>query len=102
MSIRLNEIAIRQLLEFENGPVGRDLARRAENITEQARENAANIVKTLDMTQVIDYRISTDDQGLFAAIGVFGLGSISRYLAAKAAREAGGGWLIPALAAGRD
>ena len=40
MSIRLNENALKHLLESEHGPVGQHLRRLAEDVAEQARQNA--------------------------------------------------------------
>jgi hypothetical protein len=98
----LNEAALAVLLESPAGPVGRDLEARAMNITEAARANARAIMwKTnVVMEDVVDYTISSDADGLFAAIGVVGQGRWSRYLSQKAEREEIGGWLTSALEAG--
>lgn len=99
MSVILNEAALHFLLEDPAGPVGLDLRRRAENITELVRANATKILEQMD-PQVIQYEISSGDNGLQAVIGVEGVGRWSSYLAAKEEREAV--IFAPALAQGLD
>jgi len=95
--IRLNEIALRQLLESPLGPVGRDLEERAERITRRARGRVAIITarSPVNVENDVDFVISPDP--LQAVIGIRDTGSITRYLAAKEGRE-GGVWLLPSLA----
>ena len=94
-----NEAALHFLLEDEDGPVGRDLRRRAEKITDLVRANATKILEQMD-PGVVQFEISSGDDGLQAVIGVEGTGRWSTYLAAKEEREAV--IFAPALAAGLD
>lgn len=86
MSVTLNEAALRFLLEDPAGPVGIDLARRSENITRLVRTNAQRIIPQIPES-LIDYEISSGDQGLQSVIGLEGSGRWSSYLAAKEDRE---------------
>ena len=69
MSVTLNEVALRFLLEDEAGPVGIDLRRRSENILRLVRTNATNIIDTLP-DEIIQYEISNGDLGLQSVISV--------------------------------
>ena len=95
--IRLNEVALRQLLESQTGPVGRDLEERAERITRRARGRVAIITarSPVEVENDVDFVLSSNP--LQAVIGIRDTGSITRYLAAKESRE-GGVWLLPSLA----
>lgn len=95
MSITLNEIAIQRLLESPEGPVGRDLRRRAEVVASAASRNAARIVPQAGA--YVGYDIRSDSQGLVATVGTDGSGRIALYLESKAIREREGGWLTSAL-----
>jgi hypothetical protein len=69
--IRLNEIGLRQLLESPLGPVGRDLTRRAEQVTQLATENASGPVIGIESAALhsgIHFEIHEDARGLFATI----------------------------------
>lgn len=92
MAIRLNEAALRFLLEDEGGPVGIDLKRRAENITAIYRQNVMNIVPAFgEHGGDVDYAIEAVDEGLRAVIGINPGDSESTrmadYLASKVERE---------------
>jgi hypothetical protein len=70
--ITLNEGALQRLLQSDTGPVGRDLARRAQNVTAQATANASGEIlgiRTGRLHSQIRYRIESDAQGLRAIIG---------------------------------
>lgn len=72
MSVTLNGPALAFLLESENGPVGLDLRRRAEQVTALASQNASGPIigiQTGDLQSGIRYEIQNDSQGLFATIG---------------------------------
>ena len=103
MAVILNETVLRALLETREGPVGRDLERRAVNVTAAARLNAQGILARMtpaQAEQAIEYRIGNDAEGLFATIGVDpDQGSFSDYLARKEQREHV--WLEPALEAAK-
>ena len=99
MSLVFNEAALNFLLENPAGPVGLDLRRRAENITQLVRDNATKILEQMP-PELVRYEISSGDDGLQAIIGVEGTGRWSSYLAAKERREAV--IFAPALAAGLD
>lgn len=78
-----DEQALNHLLESPDGPVGKDLQRRAENVTAQATENATGIgvagasnpqgrgpnIRTGNLNTSIRFVIGHDDDGLFAEIG---------------------------------
>jgi hypothetical protein len=89
MTITLNEQALRFLLEDEGGPVGLDLRRRAQNITDLYRTNVVSVMPRFPASEV-DFEITTGDEGLQAIIGIRGGGTSARwadYLAAKVERE---------------
>ena len=94
--IRLNEVALRQLLESPLGPVGRDLEERAEQITRRARTRVGIITarSSVEVENDVDFVLTANP--LQAVIGIRDTGSITRYLAAKEGRE-GGVWLLPSL-----
>ena len=68
-----NEAALRELLAGPNGPVARDLARRAIRVETQAKINATGRpgprVDTGRLRSSISWRLGTDSQGVFADIG---------------------------------
>lgn len=97
--LTFNEAAMHFLLEDPAGPVGLDLRRRSESITELVRANATKILEQMN-PDIIQYAITSGDNGLQAVIGVEGTGRWSSYLAAKEEREAV--IFAPALAAGLD
>lgn len=99
MSLVFNEAALHFLLENPAGPVGQDLRRRAEVITDLVRANATKVLEMLP-PETIQYEITSGDDGLQAVIGVEGVGRWSTYLAAKEQREAV--IFAPALAQGLD
>jgi hypothetical protein len=94
-----NEAALDFLLENPAGPVGLDLRRRAEAITDLVRANATKILEQMP-PDTVQYEIVSGEDGLEAIIGVEGTGRWSSYLAAKERREAV--IFAPAIAAGLD
>ena len=69
MTVTLNEVALKALLESENGPIGRDLRRRAENVTARAEQNASGPIigiRTGNLHSGIRYEIQ---DGPVATIG---------------------------------
>jgi hypothetical protein len=98
-SLVFNEAALNFLLENPAGPVGQDLRRRAERITQLVRDNATKVLEQLP-PETIQYEIVSGDDGLEAIIGVEGTGRWSSYLAAKEERERV--IFAPALAQGLD
>ena len=101
MSVTLNEAALRFLLEDEAGPVGRDLRRRSEVVTNLVRENVNKVMwRTPAAAEAVDYQIVSGDDGLSSIIGIRGGGRWADYIAAKEAREAV--IFAPALDAGLE
>jgi hypothetical protein len=86
MSVILNQAALDFLLQNPAGPVGQDLRRRSENITQLVRDNATKVLEAMPR-DLIDFEISVTDDGLQSVIGVVGQGRWSSYLAAKEERE---------------
>ena len=71
MSLVVNEAALNFLLQEENGPVGIDLRRRAENISTIYEQNVARYLPAfVEQGGSIDYEISVQDDGLQAIIGI--------------------------------
>ena len=72
-SFRFNEAEMRQLLEGPNGPVARELAKRAMRIESRAKQNASGRpgpnVRTGRLRSSITWRLGQDSQGLYADIG---------------------------------
>ena len=97
MSLVFNEAALHFLLEDEAGPVGLELDRISKNVTELVRDNATRILEQMPR-DVVDYVVSSGDDGLQSVIGVEGTGRWSSYLAAKEERERN--IFAPALAEG--
>ena len=97
MALVFNEAALHFLLEDEAGPVGLELDRVSQNITELVRDNATKIIAEMPR-DTIDYLVSSGDNGLQSVIGVEGTGRWSSYLAAKEERERN--IFAPALDAG--
>lgn len=67
MAIRFYEAALRQLLASPTGPVGRDLARRATRVQNQAK--ALCPVDTGRLRSSITYALGADGRGPFADVG---------------------------------
>jgi hypothetical protein len=68
----MNDAALAVLLRSREGPVGRDLARRAELVAEQARQNASGEIigiRTGDLIAGIHIDIAEDPAGLRATVG---------------------------------
>lgn len=68
-----NEAALSLLLNSRDGPVARDLARRAVRVESQAKVNASGRpgpnVDTGRLRSSIRWFLGADAQGLFAAVG---------------------------------
>ena len=95
MSVVFNEGALKRLLETEQGPVGREIRRRAEEVVVRARQNVGFIMarSAVAISQDVGFALGPD---LTAIIGIRNTGRQTEYLAAKEVREAV--WLTPALA----
>ena len=90
----INEAALVALLESHEGPVGRLVEQKAQEVTAAAQRNAATIMHRYpEVVSAIDY----EQHGTEAVVGIRDEGSISEYLAAKAAREGDQGWLRRAV-----
>ena len=92
MTVILNEAALRFMLEDEIGPVGLDLKRRSENITDIYRQNVMNIIPAFgEHGGDVRYRIEVSEDGLQSVIGIDPGDSVSgrmgAYLAEKVERE---------------
>ena len=101
MSVTVNDAALADFLRSSFGPVGRDLARRVENVSTLAYANASGPVidvRTEDLRNSIRGRL---DQGRDGLEGVVGSDARHRgYLYPAFVARAGetpGGWLIEAL-----
>jgi hypothetical protein len=71
VTVIINDAVLEPFLRSQNGPVGLDLARRAHNVEERARQNAAGQIigiRTGDLIGGITSRIEADVAGLFAVI----------------------------------
>jgi hypothetical protein len=103
MAVRLNESALRFFLEEERGPIGRDLRRRAENVTTLAEVNASGPVINIqsgDLHSGIRFQIERDREGLFATVGTDARHRGFSYPAFH--DRHGRPWLTEALRAGFD
>lgn len=90
--MKLNERALFELLEAEDGPVGRLVRQKAEAVAAAARARAAVIMHRLpEVVEAID----VEQTGTTAVVGIRDQGEISRYLADKESREHV--WLLPAV-----
>jgi hypothetical protein len=75
MSVIFYEEAVHRVLRSPIGPVGRDLARRAENVTRQATENASHRgpttlgIVTGDLHSSIHFTIEEGVEDLKAFVG---------------------------------
>ncbi len=93
--MRINQPALEALLFSREGPVGRLVEETAQEIAERARANARVIMhRQPSVVSAIDYEMVS---GTEARVGIRDEGPISRYLAAKAVREAEQGWLRRAV-----
>jgi hypothetical protein len=81
---KINEAALRALVEAEDGPVGRLVAQIAQEVVDAPRANAAVIMHRLpEVVEAIDYA----QTGTTAVIGIRDHGRIVRYLVDKEHRE---------------
>lgn len=99
MTVILNEAAIAALLETEEGPVGRFVARVAEAVVVQAQQNVRTYFATAT-TLNVDQDVGFDMEGSTATIGIKDAGNKSRRLARYQA-EGSVNWLRSALDAAR-
>lgn len=69
----LNHAAIQQVLVSPDGPVAKDLIRRAQRVTDQAKVNASGRpgpnVDTGRLRSSIHWRLVSGPEGLFAEVG---------------------------------
>lgn len=94
MTVQLNEAALQALLGSREGPLGQFVERQAQQVVDNAKTNARIIMHRFPpAAEAIDVAITED---LRAIIGIKDEGSMSRYLAAKAAKP-GETWFISAL-----
>jgi hypothetical protein len=94
--MRINEQALRALLDSREGPAGRLVEQKAQEVTAVARRNAAVIMhRNPGVVSATDYAMTS---GTEARVGIRNEGRISEYLAAKAVREGQQGWLRRAVA----
>ena len=93
--MKINEQALAALLHSREGPVGRLVEHKAQEVTAAARRNAAVIMhRQPSVVSAINYQMVS---GTEAVVGIRDEGSISEYLAAKAVREGEQGWLHQAV-----
>lgn len=72
MSVVANDAVLDSFLRSSFGPVGRDLAARAERVSSLASQNASGEiigVDTGDLLGGINVQVEQDAQGLFATVG---------------------------------
>lgn len=104
MTVKLNNLALTALLESSEGPVGLLVQRKASEVAAIAKANAATIMERFP--QAADAVDSVPGDSNSSVIGIRDQGSISQYLAAKAAGNVQArsaelwpedGWLVAAL-----
>lgn len=82
--MKINEQALAALLHSQEGPVGRHVERKAQEVTAAARRNAAVIMhRQPSVVSAIDF----EQTGTEAVVGIRDEGPISQYLAGKELRE---------------
>lgn len=94
----VNPVAMAQLLEAEDGQVGRLVAAYAAIVRDLARQNAGDIMHSMpepDLSIMLE-SIDFEQNGTEATVGIEDLGEIETYLATKELREQV--WLLPAAA----
>lgn len=75
MRVDLNDAAIRELLNSETGPVGRDLVVKAQRVTQDAKRrcpvspSGSGDHSSGHLRSSIDWDLSRDEEGLHADIG---------------------------------
>lgn len=71
--VRVNQAAMQQLLRGRNGPVARDLSRRAVRVESRAKLNASGRpgprVQTGRLRSSISWALGEDGRGLYAIVG---------------------------------
>ena len=97
MSVTLNTAGLSALLEAPDGPVGREVRQRAEQVSEAARKRVRFIMQRSPLGPIVSSDVGFAPHGNGYEIGIRGSGRIDFYLAEKEVRE-DGVWLIPALA----
>lgn len=86
MSVILNEVALKALLETEDGPVGRHVERMAAVVVEAERANViAYFGKAPSLHGRVDQEVDYEMQGSSAVIGIRDRGNKTRRLAQKEA-----------------
>jgi hypothetical protein len=97
VSVTLNEVALKALLEVEQGPVGRLVSGKAEEVVQAARDRVFEIFEntSIDPSQGVNRSRQADGSYI---IGILNRGDVEEYLARKARFEAGAGtpgdWLL--------
>jgi hypothetical protein len=100
VTVVLNEANLRLLLDTAQGPVGRDLQRRAIIVEQFATEEARRILHRgfANVDALVESEIQ--ENPLQAVIGAVGPGKLGDYLQQKAIRERSHSWIERALFAG--
>jgi len=83
VTVTLNEVALRFLLEDEAGPTGRMLRRTADQIAGNYEFVVETIIPNPDIRPAVDAVVETGDLGLQASIGFPFEDRVSDYLADK-------------------
>lgn len=100
--IHFDNAALRAVLESAEGPVARDLIRRAIRVESQAKLNASGrpgpMVRTGRLRASITWALGRDQNGLFADVG--SNVEYARYVEMGTDRARAYPYLRPALAAG--
>ena len=100
MTVIINESVIAVLLESQDGPVGRFVARKAEQVTAEAQRNVRGYFASAPALDV-DQDVGFNMEGSTATIGIRDAGSKSRRLAQSQA-DGRINWLRSALDAARE
>ena len=99
MSVTLFEPALNQLLDTEDGPVGRHVQVLAARVVAQAQQNVRNYFQSAPSLNV-DQDVTSEMGGSTAIIGIRDAGNKSRRLA-QAQAEGKVNWLRSALEVAR-
>lgn len=83
MSVILNEVALRALLDSQDGPVMEDVEQRAQAATEAFNQRIAQIISNPFVRPQAGYVMTPEG----AVIGIRDQGKVSGYMDAKLARE---------------
>jgi hypothetical protein len=99
VTVVLNEANLRLLLDTVEGPVGRDLQRRATLVEQFATEQARIILHRgfVNVDALVESEVQQNP--LQAVVGAVGPQKLGVYLQDKAIRERGHSWVEKALLA---